>query len=139
MLSRLVQGLGITTAHISWVVYALRRDGARRMALHPASMLEGRGLRELGCYSRAWSGSEPPAPRVSPTRGGAGTGGDDADVFRRALSPKSSVPAQVVTVPAYFDERQRAATLLAAQLAGLPRVQLLQGGLAVARTSGFTV
>ncbi len=34
---------------------------------------------------------------------------------------------QVVTVPAHFDEQQRAATLLAAQLAGLPRVQLLQG------------
>ena len=33
----------------------------------------------------------------------------------------------MVTVPAHFDERQRAATLLAAQLAGLPRVQLLQG------------
>ena len=30
-------------------------------------------------------------------------------------------------MPAYFDERQRAATLLAAQMAGLPRVQLLQG------------
>ena len=34
---------------------------------------------------------------------------------------------QVVTVPAHFDEQQRAATLLAAQMAGLPRVQLLQG------------
>ena len=32
-------------------------------------------------------------------------------------------------MPAHFDERQRAATLLAAQLAGLPRVQLLQGTL----------
>ncbi len=30
-------------------------------------------------------------------------------------------------MPAHFDEQQRAATLLAAQLAGLPRVQLLQG------------
>ena len=32
-----------------------------------------------------------------------------------------------MTVPAYFNEQQRGATLMAAQMAGIPRVQLLQG------------
>jgi hypothetical protein len=34
---------------------------------------------------------------------------------------------QVIAVPAHFDDRQRSATLEAAQMAGLSRVQLLQG------------
>lgn len=35
--------------------------------------------------------------------------------------------AQVITVPAYFGEERRQATLRAAQIAGIPKVQLLQG------------
>ena len=35
--------------------------------------------------------------------------------------------AQVIAVPAHFNEQQRRATLKAAHLAGLEQVQLLQG------------
>eukprot|EP00775_Hariotina_reticulata_P013170 gene13170-13300_t len=66
-----------------------------------------------------------------------------AEVLRHLLhlaSQKLSgeVPQQVViTVPAYFNKQQRAATLKAAQLAGIKRVSLLQEPVAAAMAFGF--
>lgn len=46
---------------------------------------------------------------------------------RAAMALRESVTGAVVTVPAHFDQRQKAATLDAAAQAGLQPVHLLQG------------
>ncbi|KAK9819811.1 hypothetical protein WJX72_002686 [[Myrmecia] bisecta] len=50
---------------------------------------------------------------------------------------REDVDGAVVTVPAYFDEDQRQATLRAASLAGLQKVQLLQEPVAAAMAYGL--
>ncbi|KAF6262361.1 Hsp70 protein-domain-containing protein [Scenedesmus sp. NREL 46B-D3] len=66
-----------------------------------------------------------------------------ADVLRHLLQLAAQAldgapPQQVViTVPTYFDARQRAATLQAAQLAGIQQVSLIQEPVAAAMAFGF--
>lgn len=50
------------------------------------------------------------------------------------LSPLSQTFKGVITVPAWFDEKQREATMLAAKLAGIDLLQLLPEPTAAAMT-----